>query len=857
MSLTFIAEEDGRSFLDPAGKAWLLSLGNKEITVASIVGAYRTGKSAILSRLLKIPGGKNNSFGVGQTVNACTKGIHMSTTLLENPADPNTHILVMDTEGLGAPTAGRVHDTNIFVMTLLLSSVLMLNTKGTIDQTSLDTLRVVANIGHVLRAKSAPSSNQQSKRKKTDATEELQANEDALGELFPALVWIVRDFALDLEDPQGRKITADQYLEAAIQDVPGQDAEKNDTRRALRKLFPKRTCITMCRPATDDDVLKNINSQPDSAIDPRFLEQLETVRRTIFMYSKRTGLTGPMLVSLAEKYCEAFNNKRVPVIRDVWDSISREQCQRAVDESIKVFQEHVFAKLTDIDTRPKLEALLSAAFDTAMQNFNDIAVGENTAVALKELRKQANAASSDHRKTLQDRLINTAANALQMLNVSQMQNIDQLSNALSGLQNSFGAKHGKDPDTINAWNQELVTRQLVWARDIFDALFRKWEVAQHSTRDLETMQTESEKMKEQLQQTAKAYAATQDALELLTQSHAECTRELEQLRPAAARVRDLELQVSNLSAALLELQNVEENNKVLKEKLLAHAVQDEHQRAELDTSKEQLQKCESLIKKLETQRQQQIDEASRNMEKLRAHMEAVLQEVKESKETAMGRVRHMQAEVTAANNKLHEQSAIHSQVLTKHAEEIQHVKLELQQTTRQHESMREELVSKFKQQLDTTKAENAAARLQRESDLRLQMQKIESEKTAAERTLQVVSADLTSVRSALTTKQDEAGALRSELRNTQTKLAGLETQLASATARVVITDGALNKQRSVIENLEQKLATAEEELRQIGQTHDAAMLQQKFEYEAAASRLEDTLTANGITPPTKRSTRAK
>ncbi|WP_298325675.1 hypothetical protein, partial [Asticcacaulis sp.] len=294
MSMLLVQEQDGVFEVNPKAKQWLQGLGSKEIIVASIVGDYRTGKSAILSRLLpKAPSGKNNSFNVGQTVNACTKGIHMSTTLLENPADPNTHILMLDTEGLGAPTAGRVHDTNIFVMTLLLTRVLMLNTKGTIDQKSLDTLRIVANIGNLLRA-SAPSSSSsgQSKRKKVDATEEQHANEDALSELFPALVWIVRDFALDLVDPDGRKITAEQYLENAIIDVPGQDVEKNETRRALRKLFPKRTCITMCRPAADDEVLKNINSQPDSAIDPRFLEQIEALRRTIFMYSKRTGMTG-------------------------------------------------------------------------------------------------------------------------------------------------------------------------------------------------------------------------------------------------------------------------------------------------------------------------------------------------------------------------------------------------------------------------------------------------------------------------------------------------------------------------------------------------------------------------------------
>jgi Guanylate-binding protein, N-terminal domain len=857
-SLTLIAEEGGVFSLDPQGEAWLMSLGNVEITVASIVGAYRTGKSAILSRLLpKAPGGKSNSFNVGHTVNACTKGIHMSTSLLENPADPNTRILVMDTEGLGAPTAGRVHDTNILVLTLLLSRVLMLNTKGTIDQTSLDTLRVVANIGNVLRASPQAASAGQSKRKKVDAADDLRANEEALGELFPALVWIVRDFALDLEDPNGRKITADQYLENAIQDVAGQDEDKNETRRALRKLFPKRTCITMCRPSADEEVLRNINSQPDSTIDSRFLDQVEALRRTIFMYSKRTSMTGPVLVSLAKKYCEAFNNKRVPVVRDVWDSISREQCQKAVEESMQLFQEHVAKKLAEADTRPKLEVLLSTAFDAAIQKFNDVAVGDNTAAALKELRKQANLASSEHRKTLQDRLTNTAGTTLQKLNIAQIQSIDHLINSVSLLQNDFSGKYGKDPDTVNAWNQELVTRQLVWAREIYDALAQKWEAANQSTRELEAVNSEAQKIREQLHDTSKAYAAAQESLGLLMQTHAECAREMEQLRPAAARVLDVEMQLNSARATLSELKGVEENNIALTEELRTHVVQDEHQRAEITAVKEQLQKATTQVQKLETQRQQQIDEATREMDQLRMHMEAALDEVKESKESAVKRLQSLQADLATVTKKLHDQTTAQTHAEAAHAEQLQRTKQELHTAARQFEQARENLVAKFQQQLETTKIDNANVRQQRENELRLQMQKLESEKAMAERSLQTSSSDLCSIRNALNAKTEEAGSLKSELRNIQLRLTTQDTQLASATTRLEISDTNISKLRQTIETLEHKLATTEEELRQIGQTHEAAMLKQKFRYEADLNRLEDTLSAAGVARPAKRTTATK
>jgi uncharacterized phosphosugar-binding protein len=42
------------------------------IAVVGVVGLYRTGKSYLLNRVLL---DRSNGFGVGPTVNACTKGI--------------------------------------------------------------------------------------------------------------------------------------------------------------------------------------------------------------------------------------------------------------------------------------------------------------------------------------------------------------------------------------------------------------------------------------------------------------------------------------------------------------------------------------------------------------------------------------------------------------------------------------------------------------------------------------------------------------------------------------------------------------------------------------------------------------
>lgn len=65
----FEVSEDAKEFLS----------GIKEkVAVVSVAGKYRTGKSFLLNRvLLKL---KNKGFGVGHTINACTKvrNIHES-----------------------------------------------------------------------------------------------------------------------------------------------------------------------------------------------------------------------------------------------------------------------------------------------------------------------------------------------------------------------------------------------------------------------------------------------------------------------------------------------------------------------------------------------------------------------------------------------------------------------------------------------------------------------------------------------------------------------------------------------------------------------------------------------------------
>ena len=100
------------------------SIGERPVAVVSICGPYRSGKSYFISRLLD----QREAFKLGHTAEACTRGIWLSTYVLE--CDGFT-VLFLDTEGADAVGKGHTCEqfsTSLFTMTTLLSSLLIYNT---------------------------------------------------------------------------------------------------------------------------------------------------------------------------------------------------------------------------------------------------------------------------------------------------------------------------------------------------------------------------------------------------------------------------------------------------------------------------------------------------------------------------------------------------------------------------------------------------------------------------------------------------------------------------------------------------------------------------------------------------------
>ena len=99
------------------------------ISVVSIVGPCRTGKSYILSRLISSQQYGENRFKLGHRMDPETMGIWMWDTPLQyqqESGEPVT-VILLDTEGIDAYNADKHGDTQIFTLSVLLSSLLIYN----------------------------------------------------------------------------------------------------------------------------------------------------------------------------------------------------------------------------------------------------------------------------------------------------------------------------------------------------------------------------------------------------------------------------------------------------------------------------------------------------------------------------------------------------------------------------------------------------------------------------------------------------------------------------------------------------------------------------------------------------------
>uniref|UniRef100_A0AAY4DCP1 GB1/RHD3-type G domain-containing protein n=1 Tax=Denticeps clupeoides TaxID=299321 RepID=A0AAY4DCP1_9TELE len=294
------------------------------VVVVGVVGLYRTGKSYLMNQLA----GKQTGFALGSTIESKTKGIWM--WCVPHPSKAGHTLVLLDTEGLGDIQKGdSKHDTKIFSLAVLLSSTLIYNSRGTIDNKAIEELQFVTEISEHIKFKSS----------------------DEVGDsahfvkFFPTFIWAVRDFTLELK-LDNKCTTEDEYLELALQLKTGTSkitTEYNLPRECIRNYFPSRKCFVFPFP-TNPENLTALDHLESSDLLSNFLEKSREFCDFVFHESPVKKLQDGQTVNarvfghLVKTYVDTISKGDIPCLENAVVAMAQIENEAAVKEGLQVYK---------------------------------------------------------------------------------------------------------------------------------------------------------------------------------------------------------------------------------------------------------------------------------------------------------------------------------------------------------------------------------------------------------------------------------------------------------------------------------------------------------------------------------------
>ncbi|RXN38756.1 guanylate-binding 1-like protein [Labeo rohita] len=348
------------------------------VVVVAVVGLYRTGKSYLMNRLA----GKQTGFALGSTIESKTKGIWM--WCVPHPTKAGTTLVLLDTEGFGDVKKGDPkHDTNIFCLAVLLSSTLVYNSRGTIDNKAIMELQFVTELTECIKVKSSDED-------ADDSTEFVK--------FFPSFIWAVRDFTLERKI-DGKDVTEDEYLDFALKLEHGTSRrvmEYNFPRECIQKFFPSRKCFTFPFP-TAPEKMSCLGSLDSADISSEFLKVTDRFCKFVFNDSSVKRLkegytvTGRVLGHLAKTYVDTISSGSVPCLENAVIAMAVIENEAAVKVGLQVYQSGM-EKLKD-SFPLELKAVSSKHQDlssTATQAFMKRSFRDTEGEYLKSLEEKIN-----------------------------------------------------------------------------------------------------------------------------------------------------------------------------------------------------------------------------------------------------------------------------------------------------------------------------------------------------------------------------------------------------------------------------------------------------------------------------------
>lgn len=345
-----ITVEDEKYKVHEGTVNWLASL-KKPLCILSCAGRYRSGKSFLLNCLCE----NENGFKVGDTVQACTKGIW----IFQKPIweDDDKVVVVMDTEGIDALDANDNHDVRIFTLALLLSSSFLYNSTGPIDESALQTLSLMTKISEFVKI-----------------SNDCETTPEMLSDHMPQFYWILRDFSLQIKNRNGEPCSNASYLEEALSDQ-GHTEERGKVRQTVRNAFSRRTLVTLPRPQGETQNLKF------SHAGHKFRAELSNLKQKILgeinpLRANDTPVSGNMFCEMCKYFVECINKPNsVPVIKDTWSLLADVQARDLEDQLLNEAEKLIGTISQTCFEYEQLQHELSKVNDSMLAKFSKQLIG--------------------------------------------------------------------------------------------------------------------------------------------------------------------------------------------------------------------------------------------------------------------------------------------------------------------------------------------------------------------------------------------------------------------------------------------------------------------------------------------------
>lgn len=312
--IPFVTIEDGKCILSEPSRKFLETV-TVPFGVVVVAGKYRTGKSLLINKTFLE--GRPKGFPVGSTVQPCTKGLRIYPQLVylrKRNRSKGIPVVVVDTEGLGSVyEVEKDYDLKIFTLSVVISSLMIYNTKGAINEDAISNLHLVVQMAQMLQSEPTRSAD------------------------FPQFVWLLRDFSMELISKAGKAMTENDYLEEALDIEAGDSEGKRSIRQTIKAIFSKRQCFTLPPPASDPKVIQALAYARQDKIEEQFLAGIEKIREYIASHVepkkiKERPINGTMYVKVVEAMVKGINNNQLVPIEDQWTMLQKLEKHQSLEK---------------------------------------------------------------------------------------------------------------------------------------------------------------------------------------------------------------------------------------------------------------------------------------------------------------------------------------------------------------------------------------------------------------------------------------------------------------------------------------------------------------------------------------------